>query len=381
MRRKATRYLSENHSHTSTWKFASLDTRVVLHDVVGRSVGVPVVASLADSSVVLQSADLRLALNELQSEAFVSVPCNVAVHEPCTGVVGVEGQGEVSVGGQHRDVTAGRVDGGEGGSGLIVGARSGAKHPEVVAVEMDRVCLGEVGVDDDVHPLVGVKLPNVLGICPGIVALGDGHDGGVVPLGHKRNIVHGPLDAGTNTETGLLIVLVGLGANLKSQVRHQVRGVLIVARVLEVVGRGGGIVSRRAIVANNTQDVVDVVIVRAGFLRDSTHPEVSSRLGSSDNNVVSLAHANADISGVVGDDRDEVRRDDLHGVVVDSEAEVRVSSAVHETNTVTLARLKAGLEPRSDDSVIILSPGVCAVDQTVVRLEWGQRVSHLVGKV
>lgn len=354
-----------------TPKLASLDTRVVLHDIFSLSVGIPVGARGVDGGEVLQSADLRLALNELQSKAFVGVPGNVAVHDPGTGVVRVEGQGEVSVGGQHGDVTTGRVDSGQAGGGLVVRASAGAQHPKVVAVEMDRVGLGKVGVDDEVHPLVGAQLPDVLLVAPGRVALLDGHDGGVVPLGDEGHIVHGPLDAGTDAKTGLLVVLVGHGADLESKVRHQVRGILIVARVLEIVGGGGGVVGGRAVVANNAQDVVDIVVVRAGLLRNGAHPEVSSRLGSSDNDVVSLAHANADIGSVEGNDGDEIVGNNFHGVVVNGEAEVRVSSRVHETNAVALARLEGGLESRANDSAIVLGPGVCAVDQTVLRLEKG----------
>lgn len=54
-----------------------LNTGVVLDVVIGCGPGVPVGASVIDVCHVLESGDLRLALDQLQSETLVGVPCNV----------------------------------------------------------------------------------------------------------------------------------------------------------------------------------------------------------------------------------------------------------------------------------------------------------------
>lgn len=55
-----------------------LDAGVVLHDGVGRGVGVPVGAGRVDVRLVLEGGDLALALDELEGETLVRVPCDVA---------------------------------------------------------------------------------------------------------------------------------------------------------------------------------------------------------------------------------------------------------------------------------------------------------------
>lgn len=54
------------------------DARVVLHNAVGQGVGIPVGAGGVDGGVILERVDLILALNELESEALIRVPSNVA---------------------------------------------------------------------------------------------------------------------------------------------------------------------------------------------------------------------------------------------------------------------------------------------------------------
>lgn len=155
--------------------------------------------------------------------------------------------------------------------------------------------LGKLGLDDHVDPLVGVgQGPDVLGGGPARVALADGQDGRVVPLGDERDIVHGPLDAGADGQAGLLVVLGAHVAHFDGDVRDQVGRVLVVARVGEVaVGRGGRVGSRGAVVADDSEDVINVVVVRARLLGDGAHPKVARRLSCGDDDIITLAHTNA----------------------------------------------------------------------------------------
>lgn len=360
-----------------------LQTRVILDNVVRRSVGVPVSALLVDLRGILQCSDLALALHHLHGEALIGVPRNVAVHDPGARVVGVPGKRSPAVGRQHSDVATRGVDQRQIGRCFVVGAGAGAENPEVVAVEVDRVCLAKVGVDDHEHPLVGVgEGPDVLGAVKGRVTVGDGLDSRVVPLGDEGDGVHSPLDLGTEAERGSLIVLLSSHTDVDGKVGNKVGGVFVKAGVLEVVGGGGGVLSGSGVVADNSEDVVNVVIVRAGFLGDRTQPEVTSGLGSGDDNIITLAHTNANGSGVVRDNGDEVAGDDLKRVVVDGEAEVRVGCAVHETEAVALSGDEVGLKARADDGAVIQSVGVGTVDQAVLaggRAAGGGSQGELIG--
>lgn len=238
-----------------------------------------------------------------------------------------------------------------------------------MAVKVDRVGLGKVGLDEDGHPDVGIgESPDVLGIGPRGVALGDGHDGRVLPLRVERLAVHGPLDASAEGQGSQLIVLAVDAADVDGQVGDKVRGVLISARVLEIVRGSGRLISGRRVVADNSQNVVDVVVVRASLLRDGAHPEVASRLSGGDNDVVTLAHANGNTGGLIRGNGDEVVGDDLHGVVVDGEAEVGVSSTVHKAHAVAGAGDKVDLKALTNSGSVIESVGVGSVDETVLVL-------------
>lgn len=295
------------------------------------------------------------------------MPSDVAVHEPSTGVVSDEGNGSPAVLRKHDHITTGVVGGLEGA--VVVGAGACAENPEVVAVEVERVGLGKVGLDEHGDPDVGSgQGPDVLSVSPRGVAIGDGHDGGVVPLRVERLAVHGPLDGGADAQGSLLVILAADGADVDGQVRDNVGGFLVSTRVVEVVRGGGRLVSGGRVVANNSKNVVDVVIVRAGLLRNGAHPEVASGLGGGDDDVVSLAHTDGEAGSLVRNDRDEVAGNNLHGVVVDGEAEVGISSTVHKTHAVAGAGNKVNLEARANSSSIVKSVGVGSVDEAVLRL-------------
>lgn len=295
------------------------------------------------------------------------MPSDVAVHDPGTWVVGDESNGSPTVLGKHDNVTTRGVGGGKGA--VVIGTGTCADDPEVVTVKVEGVSLSKVGLDEHGDPDVGVgQSPDVLSIGPRGVALGDSHDGGVVPLGNKRLAVHGPLDGGANGQRGLLVILAADVADVDGQVRDKVRGILIGARVVEVVGGGGRLISGGGVVADNSKDVVDVVVVRASLLRNGAHPEVASGLGGGDNDIVTLTHTDGDAGGVVRNNGDEVAGDDLHGVVVDGEAEVGVSSTVHKAHAVAGAGNKVNLEALTNSGSIVESVGVGSVDEAVLGL-------------
>lgn len=345
----------------------SLDTRVILDNVLVGGIGVPVGASLVDAAVVLEGSNLRLALDELHGETLIGVPGNVAVHDPSTWVISDESNGSPSVLGKHDNVTTRAVGGLEGA--VVVGTGTCAEDPEVVTVKVERVGLSKVGLDEHGHPDIGIgKSPDVLGIGPGSVAFGDSHDGRVVPLRYERLAVHGPLDGSADGQGSLLIVLAADVADVDGQVRNKVRSILISARVIEVVRGSGRLISRGGVVSNDSKNVVDVVVVRASLLRNGAHPEVASGLGGGDDDIVTLAHTDGNAGSLIRGNGDEVTGDDLHGVVVDGEAEVGVSSTVHKAHAVAGAGNKVNFKALANSGSIVESVGVGSVDEAVLGL-------------
>lgn len=200
----------------------------------------------------------------------------LTVHDPGAGVVSVPSKGDPSVRGKHGGVAARRVGLVDGGRLVVVSTAARAEHPEVVAVQVDGVGLGEVRVDDHVDPLVGGREdPGVLLRAPGGVAVRNGHDAGVGPLRDEGDIVHRPLDSVAKAQAGRLIVLVRGGADIVGQVRNHVARVLVLARVAQVISSRGRVFGRCAVVSDNSQDVVDVVVVGTRLLRNGAHPEVA----------------------------------------------------------------------------------------------------------
>jgi hypothetical protein len=53
--------------------------------------------------------NLVLLLQELESKSFERVPSDVAVHQPSSGIVGVESDDEVACGREESDIAAGWV--------------------------------------------------------------------------------------------------------------------------------------------------------------------------------------------------------------------------------------------------------------------------------
>lgn len=75
-----------------------LDAAVVDHDAVCGRVLVPGDTSIIDLATVCDGLrdGVDISLDQLKCEAHADVPANVAVHEPSTRVVGLEGNDDVA---------------------------------------------------------------------------------------------------------------------------------------------------------------------------------------------------------------------------------------------------------------------------------------------
>lgn len=122
---------------------------------------------------------------------------------------------------------------------------------------------------------------------------------------------------------------------------------------------GSGVGGGSRIVADDALDVERVLVLTAGELGDGAEPVVAGALGGADYNVVALADADGDGSGVVRVHGDEVGRDDLQGVVINHELPHGVDGGVDEAHAVRLAGLESCGEAGA--SAIVHA---CAVDET-----------------
>lgn len=82
--------------------------------------------------------DLGRSLEELKTETLRDVPCNVAVHQPGTGVVSRESQSQPSVTGQSGSVTTRRVVELQArGEGVVPSTDTRSEDVEVVTVQVN----------------------------------------------------------------------------------------------------------------------------------------------------------------------------------------------------------------------------------------------------
>lgn len=165
-------------------------------------------AVLNVGGVNLQDAGHDLGcLNEGGGETSLEMPLDVAMEQPDTGVVGLEADGNVLLGGDEDSVTAGGVGAVNVArvrtrSGVVL-ASAASDNLEDVTVEMEGVVTGIVVVDDDLNPLVvlddhGVGVLSVdLRVGREVTSSQGGVQGG--NLGH---------DIGDVVEGGLVAVVV-----------------------------------------------------------------------------------------------------------------------------------------------------------------------------
>lgn len=309
------------------------------------------------------------------------MPSDVAVDEPCTGVVKLEGDGEVAVTRESGNVTARRVDHVQGGGVAVPHSSILAKDEEVVAVQVDRVVDTEAGVilndkDDEFGSVdTGSALHNddvVVGREVGL-AVHHAGKGRVLPVNLQTAAVEGPLEPGA---TGGKVQALGSdfvdSADIQSQVRNQIRhGLVSTGLGLGDGAGGGGVGSAGAIVANNTGNTIGVGVVAAGGVPLCAQPVVAGGSVGLDNDIVTLTHANLNGIGGVGDESNKIVTNDGEVVAVNGELEVAIGSGVDNSDAVLLASLENSLPLGSVAQAVGVSGGravvgVGAVDETVL---------------
>lgn len=236
----------------------------------------------------------------------------MAVHEPGTRVVGLESEHQVSTTRKHGHITTrgvGRVEG-RGGVGISTGSLG--EDEEVVAVEMDWVRNGVGGLDDEVGPLVGSgELDDTGLVGPVGFAVVDLEKRGIGPFNGHGGAAEVPFEEVADlADSDGKVVTVILGADGLGDVGDKVGKVFIVTVVGLGVGRCGGVRGAARVVADDTTNVVGIIIVGAGGLRDSAEPVVGGGLVGLDNDIVTLANTDAEDLGGVRDNWNQVHGDD-----------------------------------------------------------------------
>lgn len=227
---------------------------------------------------------LRFSLDKLQREPLLQMPAYVAMRQPCTGVVGAEGDSEMPLGGKH-----GRVAFGDSPSRSVdamwwQGIRPLAlcDHEEIVAVQMYRVRCVDGGFYDDQHPGVGSRdgdggvrgwkqrrsFHGTLDLADGRVAPVDGHRG-PVELPAVEGIF-GARDCGR--ERFYVEGLVGREVEIVRHERHELRAIFVgaaIACMMRCRARDRVYV----LVVHDPADVFGIAILGAGGLGYCAQPE------------------------------------------------------------------------------------------------------------
>jgi hypothetical protein len=128
-----------NHAHSDVLDL-DLDSRIVLRIWHGGLPKIPGCAQLLRLRCVRHTdCNSILAFDKLHRKALRSVPRDMAMHQPGTRVIFGKGNRKVAVSGQRGHVTARRVDDIKFGGGEIEHPCVLSDHPEVMAVQMNRV--------------------------------------------------------------------------------------------------------------------------------------------------------------------------------------------------------------------------------------------------
>lgn len=326
-------------------------------------------AHVFDHARVLESVvDAAQVLDDLDRETHRCVPANVAMHEPDSGIVGVEGNHQEPTAGHHGDVTARWVLEIERRAGTVR-ARASSQDVEVVPVQMDGVRnRRERRLDDDVDPLSKSRSLNRQGVGGWYGTIED-HvlECWLSVFALEAGARHGPpVDVGGVLRDSESLRLRHAGtADIHGVGGHQACRRLVKAGVSVGVGsscRDGGRRSTR--VADDTLDVLALRDAATRCLHIRTHPVVVHWLVEGDEHLVTLTNVDAEDVGRVGHDRHEVSGYDLHAVAVNVELERRLDGGVHKTKLVCLTLHDVHLEARAN---VGSGPHVQAVDQASVK--------------
>lgn len=123
---------------------AFLDARVILTIKLGRRREcVPSIASVCEQRpfgcIDRHIRDLALALDKFERQTLRGMPGDVAVHEPRAWVVQLEGDGQVAIAREGRDIATSWVHGREGAHTGSIGACLLSHDPKIMSMQMDRV--------------------------------------------------------------------------------------------------------------------------------------------------------------------------------------------------------------------------------------------------
>lgn len=149
------------------------------------------------------------------------------------------------------------------------------------------------GLNDNVEPLVGRgEVDDGVVVLESVGAIQNLHEGGVGPVSEKRRGVECPLEESTIQSNGGVLSDLKLDVtDCLGDVWDQVIGLVITTVGAIVVASSSGHRGRVADVSNYAENVVGVVIVRAGRLGNSAHPKLVRHISlvGSDEDIVALA--------------------------------------------------------------------------------------------
>jgi hypothetical protein len=164
-----------------------------------------------------------------------------------------------------------------------------------VTVQVNGVSDTEAGVvlNDPVDPLVNNSDGNDIVIRrPQSVVIEDLVIGWVCPVKVQGRRVQSPMEVSCCIDGKVDFGLGCGGTHGQLKVWDKIGGIFIPAAIVKVANSGGWISSAGAVIANNTQDVVCLLIVGACRLPNSTKPVITFGLVGSNNDVVALTNAN-----------------------------------------------------------------------------------------
>ncbi len=253
------------------------------------------------------------------------MPADMAMHQPGPRVIGLEPDHKIPGGRQHGHVSPRGIRQRETNRRVGVGSRALSQDVEIMAMEMDRVGYGLRGGNDEVDHLVCcIEFDNVGGGGEVCAAFEDLEESWVIPFDGERGCRHIPLEQVVRfSNCDCFSILDDVASGIKCKVGDEISHVFIIAAVGISVSRRIRLGSVSRIVFHYASDVVGVVVVAAGNLGDGSDPVISSCLVGIDDNIVALAHADAEDSGVVGNNWDKINCHDGEAVAINHKFPLR----------------------------------------------------------
>lgn len=297
----------------------------------------------------------------------------MAVHQPCTWVISLEGNHQPPSCRHIRSISTWWVE--HVKLLITIGALSGSQDKEIMPVKMDGVVERNCGLDDDVDPLAHVRKiqDQIPAVCRSGVVRDNANECWVFVLGVKGRAGEVPL------EQILVVVMYGdcVGKVLIRRERVQLRhwdkrrkwlidafGNIAVSRCRWSCGCILG-----SCVSNNTLDVECLYGPGACGLVVCTHPVVVRWLIGLYKNHVALSYLDIDDVRFVGDDAGKVHVDDFEFMLIDVELISTLNCTTDKAKQISLIGLKHDGQFEALPSLVscaLNTPGVLTVDEAVV---------------